>query len=106
LGALPEGVTSSDVARGKTPLDVQVCFVASRAELERALPKAQQRLHPSGGLWLCWPKKSSGIATDVTEHDVRAAGLAAGLVDNKVCAIDDTWSGLKLVVRVKDRPKK
>lgn len=105
LGALPEGVTASDVARGRAPLDVLICFIASRADLARALPQAQQRLHASSGLWLCWLKKSSGVATDVTEQDVRAAGLAAGLVDNKVCAIDDTWSGLRFVVRVQDRAK-
>jgi hypothetical protein len=105
LGTLPAGVTSSDVARGSSPLDVLVCFASSRAELTRLLPKAQQRLEPSGGLWICWPKKASGVNTDVTENDVRNLGLAAGLVDNKVCAIDDTWSGLRLVVRVKDRPK-
>jgi hypothetical protein len=106
LGSLPAGVTSSDASRGNSALDVLVCFAASRADLLRMLPKAQQRLEPSGGLWICWPKKSSGVVTDVTENDVRGLGLAAGLVDNKVCAIDETWSGLRLVVRVKDRPKR
>ena len=66
------------------------------------------RLHPSGGLWIAWPKKSAkksaGLPTDLTEAEVRARGLATGLVDNKVCAIDDTWSGLRFVVRVADRP--
>jgi len=104
LGALPAGVTSSDVPRGSSMLDVLVCFASSRADLVRLLPRAQQRLEPNGGLWICWPKKASGIVTDVTENDVRTLGLAAGLVDNKVCAIDDVWSGLRLVVRVKDRP--
>jgi Protein of unknown function (DUF3052) len=105
LGALPPGVTTSDAARGNSELDVMVCFASSRAELARMLPKAHKRLHPSGGLWICWPKKASGIATDVTENDVRSLGLAAGLVDNKVCAVDQTWSGLRLVVRLADRPK-
>ena len=106
LGALPAGVTSTDAARGSSPLDVLVCFAASRVDLVRLLPKAQQRLEPNGGLWICWPKKASGIVTDVTERDVRNLGLAAGLVDNKVCAIDEIWSGIRLVVRVKDRPKR
>ena len=61
-------------------------------------------LDPAGRLWVAWPKKSSGVATDLTENEVRKLGLAAGLVDVKVCAIDDTWSGLKFVYRVKDRP--
>jgi Protein of unknown function (DUF3052) len=104
LGALPAGVVSSDASRGSTLLDVLVCFVASRADLARRLPRAQKRLQPDGGLWICWPKKASGVVTDVTENDVRNLGLASGLVDNKVCAIDETWSGLRLVVRVVDRP--
>jgi hypothetical protein len=64
------------------------------------------QLDPSGGLWVSWPKKASGVPTDVTQNLVREVALAAGLVDNKVCAIDDTWSGLRCVVRLKDRPKK
>jgi hypothetical protein len=105
LGALPPGVTTSDAARGSSQLDVMICFASSRAELARMLPKAHKRLHPNGGLWICWPKKASGIATDVSENDVRNTGLAAGLVDNKVCAVDEIWSGLRLVVRLQDRPK-
>ncbi len=105
LGALPKGVTIGNAARGSSSLDVIVCFVDSRSTLQRLLPRARRRLDPSGGLWLCWPKKSSGIATDVTESDVRNLGLASGLVDNKVCAIDEVWSGLRLVVRLADRPK-
>jgi hypothetical protein len=105
LGALPAGVTTSDATRGSSLLDVMVCFASSRAELVRMLPKAHKRLHPNGGLWICWPKKASGVTTDVTENDVRNMGLATGLVDNKVCAVDEIWSGLRLVVRSKDRPK-
>jgi hypothetical protein len=105
LGALPAGVRVSDASRGASALDVIVCFVASLAELERILARARKRLAPDGGLWLCWPKKASGVKTDVGENDVRRLGLAAGLVDNKVCAIDEIWSGLRLVVRVRDRPK-
>ena len=104
LGALPQGVTPTDAARGKSALDVILCFASTRAALERLLPRAQARLDPSGGLWVCWPKKAAGIATDITENDVRGLGLAAGLVDNKVCAIDATWSGLRFVIRVRDRP--
>jgi hypothetical protein len=63
----------------------------------------KRRLDPAGGLWMAWPKKASGRATDVTENAVRAIGLAAGLVDNKVCAIDDVWSGLRFVFRLVDR---
>jgi hypothetical protein len=105
LGALPAGVTWTDAARGTSSLDVILCFASSRAALERLLPRAQHRLDPSGGLWVCWPKKASGLSTDVTEAEVRRLGLAAGLVDNKVCAIDEVWSGLRMVVRVADRPK-
>ena len=105
LGALPHGVTLTDAARGATALDVVLCFASSHAALERLLPRAQARLDPSGGLWVCWPKKASGVVTDVTEAAVRQLGLDAGLVDNKVCAIDEVWSGLRMVVRVSDRPK-
>jgi hypothetical protein len=79
------------------------------AEVTRRLPMLKQRLDPAGGLWMAWPKKSrkpaSGVATDVSEQGVRATGLAAGLVDNKVCAIDDVWSGLRFVFRSVDRPR-
>jgi hypothetical protein len=61
-------------------------------------------LVPSGGLWVAWPKKKSGVATDLTFEPVQEIGLGCGLVDNKVCAIDDTWSGLRFVARVSDRP--
>ena len=105
LGPLPQGVKLSDAARGASLLDVIVCFVDSCAALERLLPRAERRLDPAGGLWICWPKKASGVVSDVTEADVRRVGLATGLVDNKVCAIDEVWSGLRLVVRVADRPK-
>jgi len=103
LGTLPAGVKVSDASRGTSPLDVIVCFVSSIIELERLFPRARKRLDPSGGLWLCWPKKASGIETDVSENVVRTFGLGCSLVDNKVCAIDATWSGLRLVVRLRDR---
>jgi hypothetical protein len=104
LGELPPGVTPRAMGRGT--YDVIVLFAASARELARALPAALPRLDPSGGLWVAWPKKSSGIRTDLTDNEVRGRGLATGLVDNKVCAIDDTWSGLRFVVRVSDRPAK
>jgi hypothetical protein len=78
-------------------------FVKSRAAFERDLPKAAARLADNGGLWIAWPKKSSGVPTDMTENVIREIALPGGLVDNKVCAIDDTWSGLRLVIRVENR---
>jgi hypothetical protein len=85
--------------------DVILFFTRSRAELEKRLPALDKALDPDGGLWICWPKKTSGVATDMTEDVVRQIALPGGrLVDNKVCAIDDTWSGLRLVVRREKRP--
>jgi len=103
LGALPDGVSLHRGLRGSAPYDVIVCFVRSRAELAKQFTGAAKRLAQNGGLWIAWPKKASGVATDVGEADVRAVGLAAGLVDNKICAVDATWSGLRFVIRVKDR---
>jgi len=105
LGALPAGVAARRVSSGKAQFDVIVCFAPTMAEVVRQLPALKQRLDPAGGLWIAWPKKASGLATDVSENDVRAKGLAAGLVDNKVCAIDDVWSGLRFVYRIVDRPR-
>ncbi len=101
IGELPEGVTVKSRASG--PLDVIVFFTKSRAELERRLPALRRAMDPAAGLWIAWPKRSSGVATDMTEDVARELGLAMGLVDNKVCAIDETWSGLRLVIRLKDR---
>jgi hypothetical protein len=103
LGELPAGV---DVRRrlGGRAFDVIVAFFAGRAELERRLPPLAGALDPAGGLWIAWPKRASGVPTDVTENTVRELGLAAGLVDNKVCAVDRVWSGLRLVYRLRDRP--
>ena len=101
LGELPDGVTVRRRAGGR--LDVAVAFFTRRAELERRLPALARTIHPDGGLWIAWPKRASGVPTDVTEDVVRDLGLAAGLVDNKVCAIDETWSGLRLVYRLRDR---
>ena len=102
LGELPDGVTVK--ARAAGPLDVIVFFTTRRAELERRLPALRRAMDPAAGLWIAWPKRSSGVETDMTEDVVRELGLANRLVDNKVCAIDETWSGLRLVIRVEDRP--
>jgi hypothetical protein len=103
LGELPPGVRVRRRLGGQ-PFDVIVAFHVRRADLERRLPALTAALDPAGGLWLAWPKRASGVATDVTEDAVRSLGLAAGLVDNKVCAIDEIWSGLRLVHRLRDRP--
>jgi hypothetical protein len=85
-----------------SPVDVVVAFVTRRADLERRIPVLERVIFPAGGLWISWPKKSSGVRTDITEDILREVALPRGLVDNKVCAVDDTWSGLRLVWR-KDR---
>ncbi|HEX9943998.1 MAG TPA: DUF3052 domain-containing protein [Thermoanaerobaculia bacterium] len=104
LDPLPAKVT---LARriGPPPLDVILFFTKRRADLEKRFPSLAAAVAPSGGLWIAWPKKSSGVPTDLTETVVREIGLASGLVDNKVCAVDDVWSGLRFVVRLKDRPQ-
>jgi hypothetical protein len=102
LGELPDGVTVRRRLQGR--LDVIVAFYVERSALERRLPALRGALQPAGGLWLAWPKRASGVATDLSDTVVRELGLAAGLVDNKVCAIDAVWSGLRLVYRLRDRP--
>jgi hypothetical protein len=102
LGELPDDAWVKSRANG--PLDVIVFFTRSRAELQRRLPALRRAMHPAAGLWIAWPKRSSGVDTDMTEDVARELGLANRLVDNKVCAIDDTWSGLRLVIRLADRP--
>jgi hypothetical protein len=101
---LPEGVSLRREARGR--LDVVLFFATRRAELARRFPKLANGLEPDGGLWIAWPKRTSGVATDLSFDPVQEIGLANGLVDNKVCAIDDTWSGLRFVYRVADRPRR
>lgn len=105
LEPLPGGVVMANDLRAAKAFDVIVYFVMSRKELAVGFTKAAKRLQPAGGLWIAWPKKASGIATDLTEDVLREIGLPTGLVDNKVCAIDDTWSGLRFVIRVENRPK-
>ena len=78
-------------------------FVTRRAELARRFPTLMRTLETDGGLWVAWPKRASGVATDLTFEPVQKVGLANGLVDNKVAAIDDIWSGLRFVYRVADR---
>jgi hypothetical protein len=103
LGDLPAGVTLQSGLTGATPFDVIVVFITRRAELERQLGSLRSVMSPAGGLWVAWPKKSSRVATDMTENVVRDVALPTGLVDNKVCAIDETWSGLRLVIRLEHR---
>jgi Protein of unknown function (DUF3052) len=86
-------------------LDFAMVFSSTRTELGQLFRRAMEVLSPSGMIWAAWPKKSSGVETDLDEHEVREIGLRAGLVDVKVAAITETWSGLKFVRRLKDRPK-
>ena len=101
LGRLPDGVL---VRKRLGPSDVVVAFFTRRAELERRWDALTRAIRFDGGLWIAWPKRASGVETDLTEDVVREIALERGLVDNKVCAIDETWSGLRLVYRVRDRP--
>jgi hypothetical protein len=104
LGTLPAGVTVTTGLAGRGALDVIVAFVTTERVLANAVAKARPRLTPAGGLWIAWPKRTSGVTTELTENVVREILLASGLVDNKVCAIDETWSGLRGVIRLADRP--
>lgn len=88
---------------GTGPYDVIVLFCETQKILADRFGTARTRLAEHGGLWIAWPKKASGAPTDLGDAVVRNVGLASGLVDNKICAIDETWSGLRFVVRVKDR---
>jgi hypothetical protein len=92
-----EGARLSSQLRGR--FELIVCFASSRRTLEGRLPAILRARGANGQIWLAWPKRSSGIASDLDDSVVRAIGLATGLVDNKVCAIDETWSGLRFVAR-------
>jgi hypothetical protein len=92
------------VAKGE-PLDFAMIFVKSAGKLKKDFLSYAEQLAPAGMLWVSWPKKASGVATDLNENEVRKIGLEAGLVDVKVCAVNEIWSGLKFVIRVKDRKK-
>ena len=89
---------------GEKPFNVMLAFFTARDTLDSTFAHLARELDPAGGLWVAWPKKSSGVATDLNENIVRDIGLKAGLVDNKVCAVTDVWSGLRFVYRLKDRP--
>ena len=106
LSPLPDDITIIDSLSSSGRADVIVLFTKSLSDLRGAFKSAAKKLKPDGGLWIGWPKKASGMPTDVSENLVRDIGLAAGLVDNKVCALDETWSGLRFVYRVADRPNK
>jgi hypothetical protein len=99
IGTMPDGVRP--VTRGD--LDFAMLFVRDRSNLKKGFPRLRDRLVSNGVLWVAWPKKASGVETDLSEGIVRSIGLEAGLVDVKVCAVDDTWSGLKFVRRLRDR---
>jgi hypothetical protein len=101
LDGLPDAVEIRQVARGRA--DVIVSFHTRRADLEKRVDTLLRCLEVNGGLWIAWPKKASGQPTDMTEDVVREVFLPLGLVDNKVCAIDDTWSGLRVVWRKENR---
>ncbi len=88
------------------PLDFAMIFVKSATELKKQFPRFAKQLAAAGMLWVSWPKRASGVATDLDENAVRRIGLEAGLVDVKVCAVNEIWSGLKFVIRVKDREKR
>jgi hypothetical protein len=104
LKPLPDGVRVRNQARGAQ--DVVLFFATREAELERRFDGFARAIAPDGGLWIAWPKRSACVATDLRETVVRELGLAHGLVDNKVCAVDDTWSALRFVHRVKNRPSR
>ena len=93
------------VKDGRAPLDFAMLFAKKQGELKIEFARLAKLLAPAGMLWVSWPKKASGVATDMNENDVRRLGLEAGLVDVKVCAVSDVWSGLKFVRRVSDRVK-
>lgn len=103
LGELPDGATF--VKRMTNSLDIILFFVLQERELAQNFSRLAQKLVANGMIWIAWPKKSSGVATDLSFERVQRIGLDAGLVDVKICAVDETWSGLKFVYRLKDRPK-
>jgi len=101
LGTLPDNVSIGEPDEGR--FDFIHVFVADRARLEEQLGELRARIAPAGMIWVSWPKKSSQVATDLSEPIIRDLALGSGLVDVKVCAIDAIWSGLKLVIRLRDR---
>lgn len=102
LGPLPTDVKVT-VGLLTKPLGLILLFADSQQTLKKEFPRLAQKLAENGMLWIAWPKKASGVATDLSDNSVRQIGLDAGLVDVKVCAVNDIWSGLKFVYRLKDR---
>ena len=101
LGQLPSGAQLTDHA--PTAVDFVHLFTARRAQLQTELKRLRRKLTDTGTIWVSWPKKSAGRPTDVTENTIRELALPLGLVDTKVCAVDEVWSGLKLMVRRENR---
>lgn len=104
LEPLPEAVSLS--REGAGTFRVAILFARDEAELRRDFNEVAARVVDDGGLWVAWPKKASGVATDLAFDRVQAVGLEAGWVDNKICAVDATWSGLRFVVRLADRSRR
>jgi Protein of unknown function (DUF3052) len=100
---LREALAECELVKQRNDLDFVMMFTKSRTELVKEFPRIAKGLAPAGMFWVSWPKKSSGVATDLDDNVVRVIGLTAGLVDVKVCAVTEIWSGLKFVRRVKDR---
>ena len=103
LGPAPDGFLPGVERCDRGPADVIVSFHAERADLEARMPELRAMMRPAAGLWIAWPKRASMVPTDLTEDVVRELGLAHRLVENKVAAIDATWSGLRLAIRRADR---
>jgi hypothetical protein len=101
LDPLPHDVTFRGSLRGNA--DMVIAFFTERSKLKAKLPALAKAIYPDAGLWLVWPKKASGVNTDITGNDIRELGLAAGIVDIKVCAIDETWSGHRFAHRTENR---
>ena len=102
---LKSALSSCQVARDGQALDFVFLFAKTQADLKKQFSRMAMHLAPSGMLWVAWPKKTSGMDSDLNENEIRSIGLGIGLVDVKVCAVDEVWSGLKFVIRLKDRPK-
>jgi hypothetical protein len=105
LAAVPEVAEVHTDLDGAELFDLMVVFVERRAEFEAELGRLRDRMAPACGLWVAWPKRSSGVPTDMSDNAVRDIALPTGLVDNKVCAINETWSALRLVIRRPNRPR-
>lgn len=104
LGSLPRG--AKIIPCSSDSLDLIMLFVHSASDLKRKFPLLAANLSAQGMFWVAWPKKSSGVVTDLSFSSVQSVGLAAGLVDVKICAVNEIWSGLKFVYRLKDRPRR